>query len=222
MSTLLVIAKAPVAGRVKTRLCPPLTYPGAAEVAGAALADTLDAVRGTPVGLRVLALAGTLPQQPPDFTVIPQRGAGLGPRLAAAFADAAVLSVGPVLLVGMDTPQLSVDLLSAALALLAGAGAVLGPSVDGGWWALGLQDVRHARVLSEIPMSRCDTADLTLAALRRRGVEVTALPVLRDVDTIADATAVAAAAPDTRFAAALAGALADAQAGAHAGAQVPV
>ena len=51
---LLVLAKEPVAGRVKTRLCPPLTPEQSAQVAAAALADTLDAVRSTPVAARVL------------------------------------------------------------------------------------------------------------------------------------------------------------------------
>jgi len=210
VSTLVVIAKSPVAGRVKTRLCPPLTPESAAAVAGAALADTLEVVRATPATRHVLSLSGVLASVPSGFHVVPQRSGGLGDRLAGAFADAGEIAPGPVLLVGMDTPQLSVDLLSDALALLTTSAAVLGRSDDGGWWALGLQDVRHAAVLCDVPMSRCDTAALTLEALRRRGVGVAELPVLRDVDTIADATSVAAAAPTTRFARMLADVLTEA------------
>lgn len=202
MSTIVVIAKAPVAGRVKTRLCPPLTPSAAAAVAGAALADTLEVVRATPATRHVIALSGALSSVPSGFHVVPQRSGGLGERLAGAFADAAAgeAADGPVLLVGMDTPQLSVGLLTDALALLADSDAVLGRSVDGGWWALGLQNVEHAATMRDVPMSSCDTAALTLAALQRRGVGVARLPVLRDVDTIADATSVAATAPVTRFA----------------------
>lgn len=207
MSTIVVIAKAPVAGRVKTRLCPPLSPRSAAAVAAAALADTLTTVRAAPAGRRVLALSGALPCLPPGFDIVAQRGNGLGPRLAAAFADA---GPGPVLVIGMDTPQLSVDLLTDVLARLARADAVLGRAVDGGWWALGLRDVRHATVLRDVPMSTSDTAAATLAALRQRGIGVRRLPVLRDVDTIADATAVAAAAPQSRFARTLADVLVDA------------
>jgi glycosyltransferase A (GT-A) superfamily protein (DUF2064 family) len=86
---------------------------------------------------------------------------------------------------------------------------VIGPADDGGWWALGLRDVRHAAVLRDVPMSTAETAARTLAALHRRGVGVTRLPVLRDVDTITDATSVAAVAPATRFARMLANVLAE-------------
>ena len=206
MSTILVIAKAPVPGRVKTRLCPPLTPAAAARVAGAALADTLDAVRAAPAERRVLALSGLLPYQPTGFEVVAQRGRTFGQRLAAAFADA---GPGPVLLVGMDTPQLTPAVLLQALARLSYSPAVLGEAVDGGWWTLGLQDVRHAAALRDVPMSTSDTATLTRAALRRYGVDVARLPVKRDVDTIDDATAVAAEAPTTRFARTLASELAE-------------
>ncbi|PZS31165.1 MAG: glycosyltransferase [Pseudonocardiales bacterium] len=205
MNTIVVIAKAPVPGRVKTRLSPALSPQSAAQVAAAALADTLDAVRGVAAARRVLALAGALTALPPGFEVVAQRGDGLGARLATAFADA---GPGPVLLVGMDTPQLTAAVLGRALLRLAYSPAVIGPATDGGWWALGLRDVRHAAVLSSVPMSRPDTAELTVAALQQRGVPVAPLPVLRDVDTIADAVSVAAAAPGTRFARTLAGVLA--------------
>ncbi|MGB9376006.1 MAG: DUF2064 domain-containing protein, partial [Mycobacteriales bacterium] len=155
-------------------------------------------------------LAGVLESVPVGLHVVPQRGDGLGDRLAAAFVDADT-GGGPVLLVGMDTPQVRVDLLSDAMALLADADAVLGPALDGGWWALGLRDVRHAQVLRDVPMSTRDTAGRTLAALHRRGLCVRRLPRLRDVDTISDATAVAAIAPATRFARTLAGVLVEAK-----------
>jgi len=201
VSTIVVLAKAPVAGRVKTRLCPPLTLTTAATVAAAALADTLDAVRGSTADRRVLVLCGAMPSLPPGFEVRPQRGAGLGQRLAAAFADC---GPGPLLLIGMDTPQVTSGLLDSALQRLAGVEAVLGRTLDGGWWALGLRDVRHAAVLADVPMSTSETGALTQAALCRQGIAVASLPVRQDVDTPADARAVAALAPATRFARALA------------------
>lgn len=214
MSTIVVIAKVPAPGRVKTRLSPGLSAHAAASVAGAALADTLEAVRAAPAGRRVLALAGppaALRDLPAGFDVIAQRGAGLGERLAAAFRDAGNLAPGPVLLVGMDTPQLTAGLLGRALELLATCPAVLGPAEDGGWWALGLQETLHAQVLGDVPMSTSDTAALTVAALHGRGVPVAPLPLMRDVDTIADARSVAAQAPGTRFARRLAGILGEGQ-----------
>ena len=182
-----VLAKTPVPGRVKTRLCPPCTPAQAARIAAAALADTLDTVAAGPARQPVLAVDGEL-SAPAGWARMPQRGAGLGPRLANAFADA-----GPVsLLVGMDTPQLTPGHLTAGAALLTGADAVLGLAPDGGWWALGLRDPAHAGVLREVPMSTSRTGALTLDALLRLGLRVALLPELRDVDTAADAREVAA------------------------------
>lgn len=203
---LLVLAKAPFPGRVKTRLCPPCTPRQAAELAAASLADTLDAVRGTGgVCRRVLALDGRTPA-PAGTVVLPQRGDGLGERIAAAFADATGGACGPVLQLGMDTPQAGPDLLELCLSTLdSGVDAVLGPAEDGGWWALGLHDPAHARLLEGVPMSTPDTGRLTLKALRGAGLRVAPLPTLRDVDTWEDAVAVAALARRGRFAAAVAG-----------------
>jgi glycosyltransferase A (GT-A) superfamily protein (DUF2064 family) len=106
VTALLVIAKAPVAGRVRTRLCPPCSPAEAAELAAAARADTLAAVSAAAgAARRVLVLEGTGGDWvPPGFDIVRQRGDGLAERLAAAFADAG----GPSLLVGMDTPQQAV------------------------------------------------------------------------------------------------------------------
>jgi hypothetical protein len=191
---LLVLAKAPVAGRVKTRLCPPCTPPQAARIAAAALADTIDAVSACPASSRTLVLDGVHPV-PPGWSSRPQVGPDLGARLAHAYVD------GPSLLVGMDTPQLTADLLSAATDQLCHADAVLGPAADGGWWALGLRDPGHAAVLRHVPTSTATTGADTVAALRHLGLRVVLLPELSDVDTAADARAVAALCPpNSRFA----------------------
>ena len=199
---LLVLAKEPVPGRVKTRLCPPCSPEQAAALAAAALADTVDAVRRAPgAARRVLAVAGHLPA-PAGMTVLPQRGDGLGKRIAAAFADT---GTGPVLQIGMDTPQAGPDLIGRCLSRLDDRiDAVLGTAEDGGWWALGLRDPAHAALVADVPMSKPDTGELTRKALTGAGLRVADLPVLRDVDTWADARAVAALAPNGRFAAAVA------------------
>ncbi|MFC7529207.1 DUF2064 domain-containing protein [Actinoplanes sp. GCM10030250] len=203
---ILVLAKAPVPGRVKTRLCPPCTPEQAARVAAAALADTLDTVTRTAAGSRVLVVDGDHPA-PPGWVSLPQRGGPLSDRLADAFADTGTTGAATVL-IGMDTPQLTAGLLDTILELLRtadGPDAVLGPAVDGGWWALGLRDARHATVLRTVPTSLTTTGQQTLTALRRRGLRVGLLPRLRDVDTAADARTVAAACPpESRFAAAVA------------------
>ncbi|MCZ2857922.1 TIGR04282 family arsenosugar biosynthesis glycosyltransferase [Blastococcus sp. VKM Ac-2987] len=197
-SQLLVITKAPVPGRSKTRLSPPCTPEQAAAIAGAAVADTLDAVRAAPVARRVVALdgdAGALNLT--GCVVVPQAEGDLGVRLAAAFADAMAGPGGalPTLLIGMDTPQVTGDLLAGCLDRLVAAGpgsAVLGGAPDGGWWALGLHAPEPAQVLSGVPMSREDTAVRTRAALEGAGLTVLDLPVLTDIDHFPDAVAVAA------------------------------
>ena len=195
-TTLIVIAKAPVAGRSKTRLTPPCTPQQAADLAEAALTDTLHAILATPAGRRVLVLEGTPGAWLPDgFEVLPQRGDGLDERLAAAFAD-----IGePTLLVAMDTPQVTAQLLSDALDELAGADAVLGCAADGGYWAIGLQRADDA-VFHGVPMSEPTTCAAQRDRLHSLGLTTRELPPLRDVDEIADAHAVAEVAPQTRFA----------------------
>ena len=193
-TTLLVIAKEPVAGRVKTRLVPPCTPWQAAALAEAALADTLHAVLAAPARRRVLVLDGAPgPWLPPGFEVIPQCGGGLDERLAAAFA----VVPGPALLVGMDTPQLTPGLLTVDWE---GTDAWFGAAADGGFWGLGLR-VPDAALVRGVPMSTADTGAVQQARLHAAGLRVAELPRLRDVDTAADAVAVACQAPLTRFAA---------------------
>lgn len=201
--TLVVIAKAPVAGEVKTRLCPPCTPEQAALVARAALEDTLSTVDQCEAARRVLVVEGEYPV-PAGWDVVRQRGGGLGERLAAAFTDAARLDPqAPVLLVGMDTPQLTPELVARLGADLDRADAVLGPAGDGGWWGLALRDPSHAKVLAGVPMSTSDTGRLTAEALRGLGLRVLTGPLLRDVDTAADAQVVARECPAGSFAAAV-------------------
>ncbi|MCW2577138.1 MAG: hypothetical protein JWR28_1218 [Modestobacter sp.] len=201
MTQLLVITKAPVPGRSKTRLTPPCTPEQAAAIAAAAVGDTLDAVRATPVQRRVVALDG----EPGDLdltgcVVVPQVEGDLGNRLAHAFADAMDTPDGdlPTLLIGMDTPQVSPQLLADCLDQLVAAGpgtAVLGTAPDGGWWALGVHSPAAALVLPDVPMSRKDTALLTRAALQQAGLTVLDLPELTDIDHFPDAVSVAAECP---------------------------
>jgi glycosyltransferase A (GT-A) superfamily protein (DUF2064 family) len=215
--TLLVVAKAPVPGQVKTRLTPPLSPHVAADVAAAALLDTLASVCAAAAILggeralvaldgdvEVAARRGAIRAAVARCEVLPQRGDGLGERLAAAHADAAARRPGRgTVQVGMDTPQAEADLLVDAAGLLRTAPAALGAASDGGWWLLALRDPRHARVLAALAMSRADTGRETRRALLLQGLAVAELPELRDVDTWDDARAVAAHRPGSGFAAAV-------------------
>ncbi|WP_443077338.1 TIGR04282 family arsenosugar biosynthesis glycosyltransferase [Streptomyces sp. SP17BM10] len=208
-----MIAKAPVPGRVKTRLTPPFTPQQAAGLAEAALGDTLHTLSTVPAGLRLLVLDGEPGDWlPPGWQVVPQSGVGLDERLAAAFAHAARLAPGaPALLVGMDTPQLSAAALAEPLsaARRAGVDAWYGPAADGGFWALGLARPTPelaARLLHGVPMSTPHTGRSLLERITEAGLTIHQLDELADVDTAEDARRVAAEAPHSRFAARLHGA----------------
>ncbi len=210
----LVVAKAPVPGLAKTRLAGAVGDQAAAELAAAALLDVLHQVPAA--GARLLvALTGDLDAAAggeevraalAGAEVFPQRGDGFAHRLASAHADARELVDGdaPILQVGMDTPQLSAALIAESLRTAAEVDAVLGPAEDGGWWGLAVRDAGWAEALRAVPMSEPDTGERTLAALRGCGAEVHLLPPLRDVDTWEDARSVAAVAPHSRFAGAVA------------------
>lgn len=205
----LVIAKEPVPGRVKTRLTPPFTPDEAAMLAEAALTDTLAAVASTPAARRVLALDGRPGDWLPDgFDVIPQRGDGLDERLAAAFAQAHSGLPLPMVLIGMDTPQVTPCLLGDAAARLADgeADAVFGPAADGGFWLLGLRRPDRS-LLAGVPMSQADTGRRQLDRLTAAGLRIAMMPELTDVDTVTEAELVAGQIPGSAFAAAFGSAL---------------
>ena len=280
----IVLAKRPVPGRVKTRLTPPYRPEQAAALARTALADTVDVVARTRVVRRVLALEALADQDPPpppgaapvcpgapgtggvpralsgaagaaapaslvggwlnerlpgaadgrpaaagagvpsalsgaggvgvppslsgaagagvpaSFDVFAQRGGGLDERLAHAFADAYAGCRAPMVLIGMDTPQVTPGLLDAAAGALDTADAVLGPAADGGFWLLGLRRPDPDLLLG-VPMSTVHTGAVQRARLIYAGLRLADAPRLRDVDTAEDAASVAAAAPHTTFAA---------------------
>jgi uncharacterized protein len=205
-----VIAKEPVPGRAKTRLSPPFTSAEAALLAEAALADTLAAVAAAPVSRHVLVLDGAPGDWlPAGFDVIPQRGGGLDERLAAAFADTHATLPLPIVLVGMDTPQVTPRLLAdAAGSLVSGeADAVFGPATDGGFWLLGLRRPDRS-LLAGVPMSRPDTGRQQIDRLTSAGLRVAMAPELTDVDTFREAELVAGVVPGSRFAAAFGQAMA--------------
>ena len=207
----LVVAKAPVPGTAKTRLGAAVGMDRAAELAAAALLDTIetcaaaygvarchlalegDLARGAGAELLEEAVAG--------WAIHPQRGNDFAERLVNAHRDAASASGAPVVQVGMDTPQIDVPALLEVEAMLTGPDeAVLGPAYDGGWWLLGVGGPHLLEHLGAVPMSTGETGALTRQALVSAGAHVREIAVLRDIDEHADADAVAGTAPETRFA----------------------
>ncbi|MGZ8177393.1 TIGR04282 family arsenosugar biosynthesis glycosyltransferase [Williamsia sp. SKLECPSW1] len=204
----LVVAKAPVPGRVKTRLMTVHTAEDAAALASAALIDTLDTALSVPDATVVVSLAGViddavgaddLHERLSRTTVVDQHGDTLGDRLDRAHRDAVAAAGADALVmqVGMDTPHLSVEHLEAGLDAVVDGGAALGHATDGGWWGLALRGAVGSSTLPAVPMSRPDTGIRTEEALRAAGLSVTVLPVVADVDHPEDVAAAAALCPPT-------------------------
>jgi uncharacterized protein len=185
---LTVIAKRPVPGRVKTRLCPPCTPEQAADVAAAALADTMDAIDVVAAGTEVRKVL--LFEGDPDgwgradWDVVAQGLGGLDRRLCDAFDE-----LGPGLVVGMETPHAAGSLAAGIAALRRGSDAI-GLTNDGGYWVIGLHRVDR-RVFDDVPMSTSATGLAQLRALHRTGRSVERLMFARDLDTIDDLRAAA-------------------------------
>jgi glycosyltransferase A (GT-A) superfamily protein (DUF2064 family) len=196
IQTMLVIAKKPIPGRVKTRLIGHCTAEEAAELAYCALLDTLSELREFPCKERVILLDGTAGDWlPTGWRVIDQVKGGLDERLSAGF-DA--IPDGPALLVGMDTPQLRAGQLDFDPDRY---DACLGLATDGGFWTIGFADPRRARsCIQDVPMSTDRTGAEQLARLRAAGLSVQQLETLTDVDTADSAATVAELAPRTSFA----------------------
>lgn len=190
---LTVIAKEPIAGGVKTRLCPPCTSEQAADIATAALADTLDGIVALNLGpdvRHVLLIDGRAPSYtPPQFDVVAQRGDDLEDRLRHGFSD---LGVGVI--IGMDTPY-AVSGLRTFPDVLRGGVDVFGLASDGGYWAIGLASAEEqflAEMFDGMPMSCSHTGLQQLRRMHRLGRRVRLLPMARDLDTPADLYAAAA------------------------------
>jgi hypothetical protein len=202
-----VVAKAPRAGFVKTRLCPPFTLAQAAELAAAALADTIETVsQAIAVGLvsrAFIVLDGdpALIAVPPEWAVLAQSAGELDRRLATAFDDIYRIAPAPILLIGMDTPQLTITHLAIACEALSrrGVDAVIGPATDGGFWALGLRKPDEQLLLG-VPMSTAWTGRAQIERLLAHGLNIVSVDEMCDADDATSAWVVAAAAPDGRFA----------------------
>ncbi|MFN2263028.1 MAG: TIGR04282 family arsenosugar biosynthesis glycosyltransferase [Anaerolineales bacterium] len=188
--TLLVVAKRPVPGQTKTRLCPPLTPGQAADLYACFLRDTLDIMRKVPHVRRVI---GFLPedarnyfnQVAPDMEMIRQRGTSLGQRLDNLLTDALVDGAARAVVMDSDSPTLPAAYLSQAFERLEGADVVIGPTRDGGYYLIG---VKHPQpqLLRRVEMSTSHVLMDTLRLAEASGLVASLLPTWYDVDTITD------------------------------------
>jgi glycosyltransferase A (GT-A) superfamily protein (DUF2064 family)/SAM-dependent methyltransferase len=196
-ATVIILAKEPVPGRVKTRLQSRFTPEQAASLASAALTDTVRAVRASGIAGRILAWEGNPDAVPyAGFELIDQGTGGLADRLAQVLDQVLRSRAQPALLIAMDTPQISARLLNSDWE---GADAVIGLTDDGGYWGIGLRTAPAKPIFDGIPMSTDRTGAAQLARLLDLGLQVKILPPLRDIDTPSDAEWVAEQFSDLSF-----------------------
>jgi uncharacterized protein len=183
-----VIAKAPVATEVKTRLCPPLRPGEAARVAAGMLRDVLDNCAG-PERTLVCVYAGCLDTLRScvgaGTAVLPQGPGGLASRLQRAQRTLFAQRFERVLLMSGDSPTVEPDLIDAALSELATADVVIGPASDGGYTLLGTR-TPTPQLFEGVAMSTSAVYEQTVGQARRHGLHVASLPVRHDIDTIDD------------------------------------
>jgi len=195
-SALIIFAKAPVPGQVKTRLCPPLTPDEAASLHGSVVLDMLERSRGAASMDRFLACSPSsdhvffkILEERHGVLLITQTGDDLGARMARTMADAFAWGYRRVLIIGTDLPTLPGSTFGDAVKLLAAHDLVLGPTLDGGYYLIGLRKPAP-ELFAGIPWSTNRVLTLTQEKAASLGLSTASLPVRRDIDTVDDLMAV--------------------------------
>lgn len=201
---LVLFAKAPIPGQVKTRLCPPLTGDEAASLHGSFVLDALErsgqaAIRGVAKHAlrfdRFLACSPSVDhvffkilEERNDVRLIDQVGDDLGARMEHALAEMFRIGYQRAVIVGTDLPALPESVYEEAFSLLARHDLVLGPSLDGGYYLIGLSRTAP-ELFRHIPWSTPDVLSRTQTKAHALGLTAALLPQQRDIDTIDDVLA---------------------------------
>ncbi|GFE56203.1 TIGR04282 family arsenosugar biosynthesis glycosyltransferase [Geobacter sp. AOG1] len=189
---LIIFAKRPVPGRVKTRLIPPLTAVEAARLYECMLRDILRRTSRLTGMDRLIfntdepAATTYFRRLAPGIPLFPQQGEDLGARMASAFSTAFARGYQDVAIIGSDSPDLPLAFIENAFAHLTnGEEAVFGPSEDGGYYLVALGQM-HAELFDGIEWSRNDVLARSLGKAAEAGIRVALLPGWYDVDTVED------------------------------------
>lgn len=186
MQRLILFAKRPVVGRVKTRLSPPLSPEQACDLYRAFLLDSVDLIRGLSEGRRVEVSVDEPWDDDTDpflgLTLSRQCGADLGQRLLHAFQSSEARGGTATVVVGSDSPTLPAEIVVEAFDRLSGdADVVLAPADDGGYVLLGMSETRPD-LFREIPWSEPCVAERTRERASESGLRLVELNGWYDVD----------------------------------------
>ncbi|WP_455245649.1 TIGR04282 family arsenosugar biosynthesis glycosyltransferase [Petrachloros mirabilis] len=196
-SALVIFAKAPTPGQVKTRLCPPLTPDEAATLHGSFVLDTLERTKVATVRLklpvdRYLACAPSsaltffkIMEERQGVNLIDQEGEDLGIRMHRAFETMFARGYRQVLIVGTDVPSLPLDHYKQAVDLLEKYDVVFGPALDGGYYMIGLKKP-VPELFKKISWSTDQVLAESCEKSKSLGLSVGLIPEWRDVDSIDD------------------------------------
>jgi rSAM/selenodomain-associated transferase 1 len=209
-SALVIFAKAPIPGQVKTRLCPPLTPDEAATLHGSFVLDTLERTKAAAAKFKLpldrylaCALSSThaffkIMEERQGVRLIDQVGNDLGERMNHAFETLFARGYTRVLIVGTDAPTLPLEQYKQAVTLLDTHDLVLGPALDGGYYLIGLTRP-IPNLFTGIPWSTDQVLKLTQEKAGQLGLKSALLAPWRDIDTIGDLDAlIEASIVDTR------------------------
>ena len=191
-TAVVIMAKMPCPGQVKTRLCPPLTPWQAASLYRAFLFDKIAQVRTLTAARLAIAYTPASGEDffrdlAPDFTLIPQQGTDLGERLKHSLEYCLNLGDTGVMAIDSDTPTLPTHYLQQAIDLLTkpAVDVVMGPSDDGGYYLIGLRAL-HRELFVEMPWSTSVVLPETVRRAQALGLNIARLPEWFDVDTPED------------------------------------
>ena len=191
-TAIVIMAKVPSPGQVKTRLCPPLSPGQAAGLYRAFLCDKITQVRTLTTARPAIAYTPASGEDffadvAPDFTLMAQQGADLGERLVHCLGSFLTMGYTGVLVIDSDTPTLPTSFLQQAIELIASPDVdiVLGPSADGGYYLIGMRAL-HRELFADMPWSTSAVLPETVRRAEARGLKVAWLPSWFDVDTPED------------------------------------
>ncbi len=202
---LVMMAKFPEAGLVKTRLAADIGHRPAAELYECFIRDLLQHLASDTWSFRLAISPGEKTKETAslfghELTQIPQRGEGLGDRMENVFHEIFGAGFEYVVLIGSDAPDLPLDFIDEAFTALADQDAVLGPSCDGGYYLVGLRrDGFRKGLFADIPWSTPEVFSMQLRHFRDKGLRAYILPPWRDIDTLADLVALVNLAGATPF-----------------------
>jgi rSAM/selenodomain-associated transferase 1 len=196
-TALVIFAKAPIPGEVKTRLCPPLTPDEAATLHGSFVLDMLERTKLAVAKLqlpfhRYLACAPSselvffkIMEERQGVRLLDQVGEDLGQRMHGIFSGLFAKGYAQVIIVGTDVPTLPLSVYQEAFSMLGRSDVVLGPALDGGYYLIGLKQPAE-QLFTGVPWSTDQVLAVTQQQAKALGLSVELTTAWRDVDTITD------------------------------------